>query len=90
MSDGIQLRLKWRRTWPDIENDFVGLDERAQGGIVGRIIWNKIHEGEHWTWSMTAFGPGINRPHECHGRLPTPREAAAAVEAAWLNAIGES
>jgi hypothetical protein len=32
------LKLKWRHTWPDADNDFVAIETRmAHGGIVGRI-----------------------------------------------------
>lgn len=84
-----QLRLRWRKTWPDVEGDFVALDRRMCGETVGRVYQHSsggMLKGQ-WFWSLTAYGRDIVRPAECQGYEPTTREAAAKVEAAWFKAI---
>lgn len=85
----IELKLKWKKTWPDRENDFVGHTPNFDHPV-GRI--QLIEHGPQqnsWSWSLTAPGEYVRR--EGIGALtgvePSPREAAKAVETAWFEAI---
>lgn len=83
---GIELRLKWRRTWPDREHDFVGVDMRfGEQSAAGRFYWvntsNPVYD--RWTWAITGdgfFGGA-------HGAAKSAREAAAAIEREWFAAL---
>jgi hypothetical protein len=85
------LKLKWRHTWPDADNDFVAIDRRmAHDGIVGRIyIFTDGPSKHQWFWSLTASGRMVRRPSEDRGYCNSPREAAAKVEAAWFKAVDD-
>ena len=54
MTDEPAFRLKWRKTWPDKENDFVAHDH--DGIAVGRF-YRVEHSprGPYWSWTVTAF-----------------------------------
>lgn len=85
----IELRLGWKKTWADRENDFVGHAPNFDH-TVGRI--QLIEHGPQqnsWSWSLTAAGEHVQR--EGIGALTgvelSPREAARAVENAWFTAV---
>ena len=69
-----ELRLRWRKTWPDREDDFVALDRRMDGETVGRYqhTTGGADMGK-WFWSLTAFGKGIMMPAQHTGYEPTAR-----------------
>jgi hypothetical protein len=83
-----ELKLKWRRTWPDQDNDFVAMDDRCTGNV-GRIYRHTSIE-ERWQWFLQAFIPGVPLPVDSSGLADTAREAAAALEAAWFRMIGDT
>jgi hypothetical protein len=68
----IMLKYKWRKTWPDRENDFVCVDD---GVTVGRIY---IHHMGAWVWFMNADEFVCS-----NGSADTPREAARCLEDAY-------
>jgi hypothetical protein len=89
-SENIVLRLKWRKTWEDREDDFVA-QAPSYNGSVGRIYFVPEHHGpkvESWYWAFQAFGDDISRNiGNLHGHADTARLAAQAVENAWFLAI---
>ena len=77
-------RLRWRKTWPHIADDFVA-EADGHPDSVGRIYRTVgSDETRSWAWSLTAFGAGINRPAVSSGGAPSAREAACQVEDAWF------
>lgn len=85
----IELRLKWRQTWPDRENDFVAGTEAYQGPI-GRIALEDGGGDKRgwWSWAFQARGPEIRLSSGTRsGYQPTAREAAREVERTWFEAI---
>lgn len=90
MENEIELRLKWRHTWPgEDRQDFVS--DAPTYPSVGRI-YLIVAQAESingkWFWSLTAFGEDISRNiGATSGYQPSAREAAAKVEAAWFEAI---
>lgn len=88
METEIELRLKWRHTWPEKEADFVA--EVEGYGTVGRI-YESLKPGsleKDWFWCMNAHGPEISRNvGKLSGHTTTPREAAKLAEDAWFAAI---
>jgi hypothetical protein len=85
----IELKLKWKKTWEERENDFVASSPVFEASV-GRI--QLVEHGPQkngWSWALTAAGEQIRR--EGIGALtgfePSPREAARAVEIAWFAAI---
>lgn len=86
----IQLRLRWRHTWPDRPNDFVA-EAPGYSGSVGRIYLIEENHGPHggkWFWAFQALGPEISRNiGNVKGYEPSPRQAAKCVEDAWFAAI---
>lgn len=71
----IELKLRWPRTWPDVENDYVGID-RESGKRIGRIYLRDkggLLQGQ-WSWFFGATT----------GTEPTAREAAKAIEDLWF------
>ena len=82
------IKLKWRRTWSEIDNDFVAIDKRMKDGIVGRIyLFTDGPSKNQWFWALTASGRMIKLPSEDRGYCKYPREAAAKVEAAWFKSV---
>jgi hypothetical protein len=70
----ILLRLKWRKTWADEENDFVAVG--PDGGTIGRIYLRDtggLLKGQ-WSWFYGATT----------GTEPTARHAAKAIEDLWF------
>jgi len=70
---GIELRLKWRRTWQDKEHDFTAETER---GYSTRIYWRSTGSPETAGWFWASYTSS--------GTAPTAREAAKAVEDAYF------
>lgn len=91
MSDDheIELRLRWRHTWADKEQDFVA-EADGYDGTVGRI-YQEVRPGgldTWWLWAMNAHGHDISRNFQpLSGHEGTPRQAAQQVEKAWFLAI---
>lgn len=85
----IELRLKWRHTWPDREADFVA-EAPTYSGNVGQIYYVPEHHGPKagsWYWAFQAFADDISRNiGHPFGHEPSARETAARVEAAWFAA----
>ena len=84
----IILRLKWRQTWADKENDFTAEAPTYQG-TVGRIYLHEAgpQQGQ-WFWSMVAHGSEVSRNVGIlSGFQPSPRRAAKEVEDSWAAAI---
>lgn len=82
-------RLKWRKTWPDRERDYIAIVDGYPGGSVCRIYEDLAPRGAgiRWFWSMTAHSYSISRAGPCSGYEATAREAALAAEASWFRAI---
>lgn len=84
----IELKLHWRHTWPDKEDDFVA-EAPTYDDSVGRI-YKSLKAGSldhHWFWAMNAHGFDISRAGTLSGYEASPRKAAKAVEDAWFQAI---
>ena len=83
MTEPIELRLKWRQTWADRENDFVA---KAPGfeGSVGRIFFQLggINNPDRWFWTMNATVDGVAFSNS--GHAATARDAARHVEDIWF------
>lgn len=74
------------KTWPDVADDFVAeaAGHRDPVGRIFRAVGND--DARRWSWSLTAFGPGIYRPAVSSGGAATPQDAARNVEDAWFTA----
>lgn len=83
------LKLKWRRTWPDVPNDFVCEAPEAHGGLVGRIMAEEstFLQKTHWRWCLNGHIPSRNiilsRVDFCDDK----NTAARCLEAAWFEAL---
>ncbi len=89
MEHEIKLRLKWRQTWPDREQDFVA-SASGYDGPVGRIYeQQKPGSGDiHWFWAFQASAGEVSRNiGTTSGHEATAREAAREVEQCWFAAI---
>jgi len=83
MPERIDLRLKWRQTWAEKEEDFVAQADGYRGNI-GRIYRGNYHI-ERWHWSFQASGDGIDREAQHNGGVTaTARQAAMCVEEIWF------
>lgn len=84
----IELKLRWRHTWEEKDNDFVA-EAPGYPDTVGRIYESIVPggTGTHWFWSMNAHGAFISRAGKNSGYEATPRQAAQQVEKAWFEAI---
>lgn len=85
----IELKLRWRKTWPHRENDFNGFASNFEASV-GRIqLVEHGPQQNSWSWSLTAAGEHIRREGigALTGSEPSPREAARAVENAWFAAV---
>ena len=87
MTNEIELRLKWHKTWEDRENDFAA--EAPAYGLVGRIyVYTSGPSKGRWIWSLTAHGGDVSRNiGKLSGYAESAREAAKEVENAWFAAI---
>jgi hypothetical protein len=85
----IDLKLKWAKTWADVENDFVALDRRMKGDTVGRIyLFEDGPTMGKWFWTLTAHGKGLAPLQvSSRGYADSPKEAGALVEQAWFSAV---
>lgn len=75
---GIELKLKWRHTWPgEDQHDFCA--DTDVGKPVGRFYWCNTGSAESvgWWWFSQL-------PHR--GIAKSPREAAKAIEDIWFSA----
>lgn len=73
----ITLKYRWRHTWPDRENDFVGYDGEA---LIGRFYIFQMPGNETaWRWFLQAE---IARGGQT-GHADTARAAAKALEDAY-------
>jgi len=70
---GIELRLRWRRTWEDKDHDYTAETER---GYSTRIYWRATGSPETAGWFWASYTSS--------GTAPTAREAAKAVEDAYF------
>lgn len=86
--ESIPLRLRWRQTWPERENDFVAETGDYQASI-GRIyLYDSGPQQGLWFWAFQAFGDDVSRNiGKLTGVEPSAREAAREVERAWFAAI---
>ncbi|MBB4063703.1 hypothetical protein [Gellertiella hungarica] len=83
----IELKYKWRKTWPEHPDDYVGYDPNCIGAdgkpeVIGRFYISHLPEGMGWRWFSQW------RPLEFKSGMPsgverTEREAAKAVEEAY-------
>lgn len=65
-----ELRYKWRKTWPDRENDFAGRDGEVS---IGRIYVHTYGpQKDRWFWAVADDGSS--------GIANSAREAAGIVE----------
>ncbi len=85
----IHLRLRWRHTWADREDDYAA-EAPGYPGSVARI-YRALIGGQsveaHWFWSMTAHEGEVSRGGTTSGYEPTARRAAKAAEESWFEAI---
>lgn len=87
MEHEIELRLKWRHTWPDREDDFCA-EAPTFDGSVGRIYRHDSGPSKgQWFWAFQAHGYDISRTGDLSGYEPSARQAAKRVEDAWFFAI---
>jgi hypothetical protein len=83
----IGLKLKWAKTWDDLENDFMAIDPRMKGGTVGRIsLADSGPNAGKWFWTLTARGKGLAAVEgQRHGFADSARTAGTEVERAWFS-----
>ena len=91
----ITLRLRWRKTWEDVEDDFIGYVPGLVDTLgrpvrkIGRIhiIQGNPHAGE-FVWYYQACLPGLPWAALTRGGWePTAREAAKQIEDIWFRVI---
>lgn len=87
----MELKLRWRRTWPEEDREDYVAEAPTYKGSVGRI-YLVVAQSEattgKWFWSFTAFGDEVSRNiGDLSGHELTAREAAQRVERAWFAAI---
>lgn len=72
-------RYRWRRTWPDRPNDFIGFDGDR---TIGRICLDeRLPGGAKWRWFYQAWGEGIDpRYNGSVGEASSARLAAKEIE----------
>ena len=77
--DDRPFALKWKRTFPDVENDFTARDP-AHPAAFARVYVQPSHPDPTHRWFWTASGT-----HQIGlGNEPTVREAARKAEEAYL------
>ena len=76
MTDEIKLEYRWRKTWPEVEDDFVGRDGEE---TIGRFYKHRAAEGMRWYWHMQWGGDRRDRV-QLSGLCREPREAAREIE----------
>lgn len=82
----ITLRLRWRQTWPDRDDDYAAIVD-GHDGPVCRIFRTAAPGDGAWCWAMVAEAYDISRAGTTSGFERSPRRAARAAEAAWFAAI---
>jgi hypothetical protein len=84
----ITLRLRWKQTWADKENDYCA-EAPAYQGSVGRIyLFEHGPQQGQWFWAMNAHGPDISRNiGKLSGVASSARKAAREVEDSWVESI---
>lgn len=87
-SHEIELRLRWRQTWPDREAHYTAF-ALTMGGPIGCIylVEAGVDQGA-WAWAITADDYEVSR--NCgpmNGVERSARHAAKHVEEAWFSAI---
>ncbi len=87
MSEKVQLKYMWRKTWEDVPDDFEGIDPSREDFFgkplkFGRIFLGHVPEGTGWLWCLqwSPHGYGDILPS---GVAATAREAAKAMEDAY-------
>jgi hypothetical protein len=89
--DQIQLRLKWRRTWKDTEDDFCCEDPERGVTSIGRFYYSLGGQiGKGWLWTVYAAVPhfdGSTWNGGGSGVADTPRQAAKCIEDDWFRII---
>lgn len=79
----IELKLKWRKTWDDAEDDFVAVGVPGVHGDIGRIyLVRGGPQNARWTWGINARLPELFLSDS--GSEATAREAAKRVEDLWF------
>ncbi len=81
----IKLRLKWRKTWEDREDDFVANAPNFPGNV-GRFHKHIASSDGGWSWSFQAMDLPVARGSlgETSGIEPSAREAAKRIEDIWF------
>ena len=80
----MKLRYKWRKTWPDSENDFVGFDGDCK---IGRFHVTNSSGEEKWVWFLQAEEPDVDRGAvTLNGVADSAREAARQLEESYIKA----
>ncbi|WP_193178541.1 hypothetical protein [Oricola nitratireducens] len=80
----IELKLNWRRTWPDRNHDFACAAPEHRGNV-GRICLHAHGPTSGpWFWSYQGHIPGVTRGADSTGMAPSLREAAKAIEDRWF------
>lgn len=79
-----EIKYRWRKTWSDQENDFVGHDPSNPNHIgdpsmIGRFYKLRTPDGERWAWYM-QWGGNYRERVNTAGLSDTPREAAHEIE----------
>lgn len=83
----IALKYKWRKTWPEHPNDFVGFDPDSldRNGVpetIGRFYLSHMPDGLAWRW-FSQWRPLDHSGALSSGVAATEREAAKAIENAY-------
>lgn len=83
----IKLKYRWRQTWPDRDNDFVGtdpdrLDQFGNPVTIGRFYLGYVGTVEMWRW-FVQYQPGPVGIVLPSGHCDSPREAAKQIEEAY-------
>lgn len=79
----IELKLKWRKTWTDREDDFVAVGVPGVHGDIGRIHKHLGGpQGDRWGWEIHARLPTLVLNDK--GTEDTAREAAKRIEDLWF------
>ncbi|HHV69157.1 MAG TPA: hypothetical protein GXX48_16125 [Ochrobactrum intermedium] len=83
----IKLRLKWRKTWEDREDDFIASAPNFPGNV-GRFHKHVGSSDGGWNWSFQAMDLPVARASlgETSGIETSAREAAKKIEDIWFGA----
>lgn len=93
MPENIQLKYRWRKTWADKPDDFVGkdpdnVDQFGSPSTIGRFYLAHIPGGMAWRWFVQWHPPGAGVVLPS-GVAQSEREAAKAIEDNydWLKSL---